>query len=114
MRALVILGLLLYSSVGYAADPPSYLGYNNGKNYVQLFSDDHRATYAQGFINGITMHNLFKDQAVYNEFMRCTSRMKAGQIGEVIRQYIINHPDQQNLSLNVLSIYALNNVCSKH
>ena len=113
MKIRWIIVFLLFPWGASYADALLFMGYNNGKNYTQLFSDDQRSTYAQGFINGITLHNLFNDrQDVYNAFMRCTQRMTAGQVGEVIKRYIIDHPNQQNMNLNVLSIYALNETCS--
>lgn len=111
MKTLITLLCLLFPVIAHAEAPIS-MGYNNGKNYAQVFSDSQRATYAQGLINGITLHKVFKDEKTYAAFMRCTGQMKAGDIGEVIRQYIVSHPKQQHMNLNVLSIYALNEACS--
>lgn len=107
---LALLLLICPLAIAYA-DAPMFMGYNNGKNYVKLFSDNQRATYAQGLINGITLHNIFNDQTFYNNFMQCTAHLKAGEIGEIIKRYIVDHPEQQQKNLNILSLYALNEVC---
>lgn len=87
------------------------MGYNNGSNYSIIFSDSERSTYAQGFINGITLRKVFENKDNYEAFMRCTQQLTAGQIGQVIKDYIVKNPVKNNQSLNLVSIEALNTVC---
>ena len=77
-------------------------------------SDTEKRAYATGAINGMLVAPFFGAPEERLTWLKtCTGKMSDEQTASILSNYINNDSSQLNMSLNVVTFYALKDACDK-
>ncbi len=88
-------------------------GFLTGNTFREL-SDDGKAGYAMGFVNGLLMAPAFKAPRTEMRWVEeCISGMADTQIAAILDKFLAENPARWHEPMNVLSHVALKASCKK-
>ena len=115
MKRVIFILTLLMCIDSYASQERVTIsrGFFTGKDYFEM-SDTEKRAYATGAINGMLVAPFFgapEDRLTW--LKTCTGKMSDEQTASILSNYINNDSSQLNMSLNVVTFYALKDACDK-
>jgi hypothetical protein len=115
MRRVIFILTLLMCIDSYASQERVTIsrGFFTGKDYFEM-SDTEKRAYATGAINGMLVAPFFGAPEERLTWLKtCTGKMSDEQTASILSNYINNDSSQLNMSLNVVTFYALKDACDK-
>jgi len=115
MKRVIFILTLLMCIDSYASQERVTIsrGFFTGKDYFEM-SDTEKRAYATGAINGMLVAPFFGAPEERLTWLKtCTGKMSDEQTASILSNYINNDASQLNMSLNVVTFYALKDACDK-
>jgi len=115
MKRVIFILTLLMCINSYASQERVTIsrGFFTGKDYFEM-SDTEKRAYATGAINGMLVAPFFGAPEERLTWLKtCTGKMSDEQTASILSNYINNDSSQLNMSLNVVTFYALKDACDK-
>jgi hypothetical protein len=88
-------------------------GFFTGKEYFEM-SDSEKRAYATGAVNGMLVSPFFGAAEERVTWLKtCSAKLSDEEIAAILTRYINNDPNQQSMSLNVVTFNALKDACDR-
>jgi hypothetical protein len=97
----------LAQSIDYAAS-----GFVTGNTY-RLLPYESQVMYSQGVIDGLLAAGLYgADRPELMTLIKCTEGMNGQQVAAILNNYLVQHPERWQLSMNWIAYRSMQDACN--